>query len=296
MRVLVKKSNNPSVNHIYGGIGRVLVKIGIQPVVWDSNVKPSFDAFDEIRPDIFMTSDHDLSLADLKCIKQNPQCLFVLHRQYPDQQNSFDLSKMGASPDVEFTSTHEGISGGKLSLPCAIDTLNRYGANKDTVLSISAICEAEEKFTRFLKGFCDCRNGANLSIFGKEFGVNQYFGPSVGNEASIYGNSFISIIFGDNKYESNFRLYECIKYGGLPLAEYNETDQIILNSSFSSFIDITDIDNWLKHYKQYPQHRQQTTELLQKACMEHHTYFNRAVKLFDALGLDDITSKIKAVK
>lgn len=293
MRVLIKRSSNPSVQHIFDGLGRVLVQIGYNPVLWDSAVKPSFDAFDEIRPDIAFISDYDLTATDIRALAEYPQCLFVLHQKYPQDENYWDFASFGVKPDVEFMSVRPELAKGKLSLPCAVDILDRRKVNPAALFAISSICD-RQKFEQYLRPLCDVRSPVNLSIFSEdELGVNQYFGSAEGNESTVYKQSYLSVIFGHNKYESNHKLYECIKYGGLPLVEYNETDQSILSSTFPSFMTREDMENWFKHYKSYPKNKEKTMGMLTKICSEKHTYHHRAINLFGALGLQEIVSKIE---
>jgi hypothetical protein len=295
MRVLIKKSKSPSVNHIYGGIGRVLVKANYQPISWDSKLKPSFDAFDELKPDLFLASDLDLTISDIKCLSENPQTLFVLHRSYPTSDNSWDFDSYGVKPDYQFQNvTQSMVQSGYDSLTCAVDMLNRSKPWDRAMFSVSAIVENRSKFDTYLKPLCAIKENLNIGIFSnEEIGVNQYFGPHNNYESTIYSRSYVSIIFGDNKHESNHRLYECIKYGGLPLVEYNNTDQIILKSTFPMFKNVDDIRSWLKNYSDHPQQKMHTSKSIIAECMKGHTYYDRTVQMFTKLGLQDVVNRIQ---
>lgn len=291
MRILIKQSSNPSVNHFFGGIARTLIKADVsQPITWNPKFKPSFDAFDELKPDIFFASEYDLNKSDLKCLSEYKQTIFGLHRRYNSDWSA------AVNPDVEFQFVRPALVQGKaISLPCAVDLLDKPPVNMDAAFALSAVATSE-KFEQYLRPLCAAELGTNISIFSeKDLGIPQYFGRPT-DMASIYAKSYLSIIFGDNKYESNHKIYDCVKYCGLPLTEYNETDQDILQSTFPSFQNTDDIVKWLKYYGDYSNHRVDSAKLIFSQCMEHHTYFERASVLFDGLGLSDIAEAVRNSK
>lgn len=267
-----------------------MIRAGIsEPISWNNKAKPAFDAFDELKPDIFLVSDYDLEPVDIKCLNEFRQTIFVLHKSYPLTNQTYSVK-----PDLAFSSARKELSG-LPCIPCAVDTLNMSPVNPIALLAVSAIVEQKEKLGYVLP-FCSHQKNLNLALFSNsDLGLPQYFGPHEGNTATIYARSMLSIIFG-SKHESNHRLYDCVKYGGLPVVEYNETDQHILHSSFSTFQNSDDIAKWIEYYGKYPAHRNETIKLLAEKCAEKHTYFHRAFTMFDALGMTDEASKIEGVK
>lgn len=294
MRVLIKRSINPSVNHIFNGIARVLVKSGLDPVSWDGRIKPSFDAFDEIRPDLFLCSDYDITHSDLRCLNEYRQSIFVLHKRFdPTILSEHNYEAYGAKPDLIFQNVRKELTP-HLSLPCALDILDNFKPDNKAKFAISTMISEPTKYESFIKPLLGVAEGVNLSVFSEhDLGSNAYYGPYDGNEHTIYAKSYLNIIFGNSRYESNHRLYDCIKYNGMPIVEFNDTDHVVFKSTFQMFQNVDDIRECLKTYSAYPKQVQNALAIITQEGLRANTYFHRAADLFTHLGLSEIVDKIE---
>lgn len=66
-------------SYVRSGWGRVFSSLGHDFYFWRPEVKPAFDIFSEINPDLFIGTSYDLDRATAKCIKSRPAMKVILY-------------------------------------------------------------------------------------------------------------------------------------------------------------------------------------------------------------------------
>jgi hypothetical protein len=76
------------------GWGRVLAGMGHEFFFWNPESRVAFDAFDDLKPDLFLGTTFDLDSATIKCIKQRPELRVGLYASaWGPMVNELDLKQ-----------------------------------------------------------------------------------------------------------------------------------------------------------------------------------------------------------
>ena len=92
MKILIHNLDVTAHYFIRKGFGNAFNALGHQCVLWNSNQKSSFDAFDQFEPDIFWGQTYNLTDSMIKCIKERPH-LKVFLRAFDSSELSDKISK-----------------------------------------------------------------------------------------------------------------------------------------------------------------------------------------------------------
>lgn len=148
--------------YVRKGWGHVFDVMGHEFIFWSPEQKPTFDAFDEFNPDIFLGTTYDLDDAMCKCIIERPEMKVGLFgsasgpmiwdidlRNFPVQMTSTDemdrvcrLKEKTGKPDFVFIHYHDNwmeqtMSGWdkkgikSVGLMNAADVIDYYGGSYD---------------------------------------------------------------------------------------------------------------------------------------------------------------------
>ena len=94
MRVMIASDGPHAHFYIRAGWAKVFQALGHEAILWDINSKPSFDAFDEINPDLFIGQTYNLDRGVFKCIKERPHLKVVMRASdWGSFQEEIDLEK-----------------------------------------------------------------------------------------------------------------------------------------------------------------------------------------------------------
>jgi hypothetical protein len=76
------------------GWGNVLRATGHEFHFWDGKQKPLFDVFDELKPDLFITTTYDITPGAIQLLKENPQTkLALVGSNWGELDKTIDLDK-----------------------------------------------------------------------------------------------------------------------------------------------------------------------------------------------------------
>ena len=117
MKVMIASDGPHAHFYIRAGWAKVFQALGHEAVLWDIGSKPSFDAFDEINPDLFIGQTYNLDRGVFKCIKERPHLKVVMRAaDWGSFQKEIDLEVMH-----------------KLMIMCKaiIDEQKKYTSNND---------------------------------------------------------------------------------------------------------------------------------------------------------------------
>lgn len=92
MKILIANDCGKSA-HYYErlGLARAFTACGHECIIWDTNTKSEFDAFDEFEPDIFIGQSYRITNALIRCIKERP-ALKVIMKAGEWGQSCFDIN------------------------------------------------------------------------------------------------------------------------------------------------------------------------------------------------------------
>ena len=79
--------------HYYIRLGwaKVFQAIGHEVILWDTNTKSAYDAFDEFEPDIFMGQTYNMTRSLFNCIKERPEMKVVMRASdWGDMSHTID--------------------------------------------------------------------------------------------------------------------------------------------------------------------------------------------------------------
>ena len=94
MKVMIASDGPHAHYYIRIGWAKVMQAMGHQCILWDIHSSPSFDAFDEFEPDIFIGQTYNLDRGVLQCIKERPHLKVVMRASdWGDVQDDIDLEQ-----------------------------------------------------------------------------------------------------------------------------------------------------------------------------------------------------------
>ena len=94
MKVLISSDGPHAHYYIRRGWAKVFHALGHDVTMWDIHDVPTFDAFDEFEPDIFLGQTYNLDRALIQCIKERPHMRVVMRASdWGDFQKEIDTEK-----------------------------------------------------------------------------------------------------------------------------------------------------------------------------------------------------------
>lgn len=78
MKVLIANYDKFAHYYIHLGLAKAMTHMGMEVIMWDTNSKPVFDAFDEFEPDLFIGQTFNVDRAIAKCIAERPNMMVVM--------------------------------------------------------------------------------------------------------------------------------------------------------------------------------------------------------------------------
>lgn len=78
MKILIANETKTAHYYIRLGLARAFSACGHEVVMWDINTKPTFDAFDEFEPDIFIGQTYNINRGWIKAIAERPHLRVIL--------------------------------------------------------------------------------------------------------------------------------------------------------------------------------------------------------------------------
>ncbi len=78
MKILI--SNDGPFAHFYIrlGLAKAFSAVGHEVIMWDINKKPTFDAFDELDPDLFIGQTYNINNSIIKCLAKRPATRVIM--------------------------------------------------------------------------------------------------------------------------------------------------------------------------------------------------------------------------
>lgn len=228
MRICLQNNNYTAHYYINLGLARALTALGHECVLWDSNQKSAYDAFDEFEPHIFMGQTYNLDPNIVKCCIERPAMkLFMRAFDYSEFSNNvlcyypigyisakeciyanelreagLDLVLHNHYTQSSIEKTHANwINDGfnvKSSL-LAADLFSFYNGKKRKEFE-SDICFIGGRWgykaltlDKYLVSLCAPEYNYNIKIFGNQsWGIPQYCGPAPdGSEADLLASAKI---------------------------------------------------------------------------------------------------------
>jgi hypothetical protein len=94
MKVMISSDGPHAHYYIRMGWAKVFQAIGHEVILWDTNTKSAYDAFDEFEPDIFMGQTYNMNRSLFNCIKERPEMKVVMRASdWGDMQKEVDKEK-----------------------------------------------------------------------------------------------------------------------------------------------------------------------------------------------------------
>jgi hypothetical protein len=78
VRILIGVDNYCAHYYINMGMARALTYTGHEVVMWDIHKKPTYDAFDEFRPDLLIYQSYNITDAIINCIEERPNLKVIM--------------------------------------------------------------------------------------------------------------------------------------------------------------------------------------------------------------------------
>jgi len=78
MRILIANDSPFAHYFIRLGLSRAFVACGHEVIIWDINKKPTFDAFDEFDPQLFIGQTYNVDDAIIKCVAERPDMKVIM--------------------------------------------------------------------------------------------------------------------------------------------------------------------------------------------------------------------------
>lgn len=248
MKISFAQNNSP----LTQGLAATLSYCGHDTILWDKHIKPTFDMFEEFKPDIVMCYTKDIDNCLVDAIKEYQKPCVVL-----ETEGIFEpfiaFNPLPASNPVQY---------GK-AMP-----LLRY---KTDVMYFSYI--------ETLKGipFLDILTEYNFKIFGpKKIPYPQYLGylPNIKEYSNAMRSTKVFIdINGYDVLNASLLGINTISYGLNPL---------IYPNNFRSFTSISELTEHLNYKLKHPKF-----DIKQKEFALENTFFHRVYELFQKLGNPD---------
>ncbi len=313
MKILISNTNDPNENKILLGFGQVLTSCGYNVIMWDTNKKSTFDAFDEFEPDIFFTQLEMLNKAMVKCISERPAlrvvCKVFAHQHANDQHKDLieSLVYIG-SPDLAYTShaddtlfdkwTDYGID--VVPIMSAANIFSSVGGveksefKSELLLIQDKYVYTEPLIKEYFNQFLDIDFQHTIKIFGYGDWVGEcYCGILHDNyHKDIYASSDVCIHLNHSDDISQ-NLFDLLSMGTFCVSNHKEIlekilpDELILVDNPKDMMDVTE------HYLRYPEEKLSYTHRAYSNIIKNHTYFNRVDEIFTYLDMSqtDILNK-----
>jgi len=326
MRVLISIDNYFAHYFIRKGIGHALTACGHDVILWDINKRSPFDAFDDIKPNLFIGQTYNITDSLVKCIKEySPKVIMkasdygvisddIDRQKYPVQiaspkevEMTNKLRDETGKPDLLYvhymgerlkdTHTHWIKNGYQVGpLLNAADVFVFTGGKKRDVFAsdITFIggrwgykAKTIDKWVLPLT-----KQDWNVKIFGNQsWQIPQYCGfAEEGNEKDIFASA--TVCPNIHEPHSQDLGYDIVERPFKLLA-----NKCIVVSDY-----VEDLEKLLPHVfccktpEEYlekvrkiidnPEEFEYIKEEGFKHVIENHTYFNRMIDVFDRIGLD----------
>jgi hypothetical protein len=213
MKVLIANDGKHAHYYIRKAIGSVLAFMGHDVRLWEIGQKPTFDAFDEMEPDLFIGQSYNLTPAIHKCIAERPNMRVIMkgsdwgpnsdvidRERFPvliaNEQEIDRIKKLKeetGKPDFLYVhymdkrldQTHghwreAGIQVESLMNAADIFEFTNGVSRPEYECDIGFLggCWGYKNITlsKYINPLCELDNGLNVKIFGNGWGVPQHCG------------------------------------------------------------------------------------------------------------------------
>lgn len=261
MNIVICKSRYNDINNYYSGIAEALSFSGYNVFIWDKNVKPAFDVFDENTPDILILDIDDYDDAIQKCVDYYPTAKIAVR----------SLSNIDKRYDFLFSELD--------NLPKAANVLRYIKPRKNKMFECDFLYIGADN--PILDNLCQSKYSFKL------FGTKTRGPLSLGFiRPELIGDAFFSAKNVIHIYEdyTSQQIYEILFCRGKCLSNYPQTD-----IDANTFLENPGIRFFDKEIPLKEQDFYQDTEILEENrnwIYRYHTYFDRAEFLLDSLNIE----------
>ena len=313
MKILLSNTYNDNENQILLGIGQVLTSCGHNVIMWNTDKKSTFDAFDEFEPDIFFTQLEMLNKAMVKCIEERPAlrvvCKIFAYEYVNEEQLALMEQLLNAdSPDLAYTShSDESLfddwTGHGVDVIPIMNAANIFssvgGIEKQQLKSELLIIEDKYAFTEpmikeYFNQFLDIEFKHAIKVFGRGDWVGEtYCGPLLKDfHKDAYASTDICIHLNHSDDISQ-NLFDLLSMGTFCVSNYKDVLEKILPDELVLVNNKEEMKETVDHFFRYPDERSSFIARSYAHVIQNHTYFNRVDEIFKYLDMPqtDILNK-----
>lgn len=305
MKILLSNTYNMNENKILLGIGLVLTSCGHNVIIWDTNKKSTFDAFDEFEPDLFFTQLETLNKGMIKCMLERPQmrvvCKIFAHYHANDEHKQLIDNMVDAGQsNLIYTShsnetlfdawTDHGID--VIPIMNAANIFNSVGGvkkqqlNSELLLMQDKHAFTEPAIKEFFNQFLDINFKHTIKVFGHGDWVGEtYCGilPDILHKDAHASTDICIHLNHSDDIEQN--LFDLLSMGTFCISNYKDVLEKILPDELILVNNAEEMRDTVDHFFRYPDERSSFIAKAYVHVIQNHTYFNRVDDIFNLLDL-----------
>ena len=330
MKIMI--SNDTDAAHLYDRISWVKVfnYCGHEAAIWDIRRKSAFDAFNEMKPDIFIGQLHNINRATFKCLLNSDVRVALKAGHWGDVDKDIDQTKypvLMASDDqkgiaealinngkLDFVFVHynqkhiDYTMGGWRNIIKPVGIMNGCDTFAYVGGEVRKEWECDMNFiggnwpykgqmlNKYLYPLCNPIGKFNIKIFGNStHPVGQYVGTiQEENVKHLFKSSKINLDVAEpHAYLFSFDISEKLfKVAGANGFYLSMGKVLAQKEVFGDLIKVAENEEDIKYWLQYPIARIIAQEQLTKEILEKHTHFDRCSQFMYELGLPEEGKKI----
>lgn len=253
------------------GIASTLAAVGIDFVFWNAAIKPTFDMFDEIHPDILICGNEDVNEVLLRALSENQHTkLVLLSRDGSIAENTKpdavcfmnNIKKMTDCPSMNFE------PAANIAKFCN----GRFVKSQESdILYMSDVDIRASLIPAVLTTLSDYR----IRVVGPVVApVPQYVGnPQLSTMCNIMKSTKVAIDFFNQHY-----------------LDYAANKVFCLSSEPNDVVPSMTLENYLDEIHKYVSSDKLRNKSIKEAynkAIDGRTYFHRVADIFELLGIDN---------
>ena len=307
MKILISNTKDYHENNILLGIAQVLTACQHDVILWDTDKKSAFDAFDEFEPDIFFTQLEMLNTAMVKCVTERP-ALRVVSKIFPykfaTEQHKEMIRNLACCDQPELSHTSNGYdelfdewANECIDVIHIMNAANIFtsvgGVHKPEFKSELLLMQDKYSYTEplikeYFNQFLDVGFQHTVKTFGHGDWVGEHYCGSIHEQhhKNIYASSDVCMHLNHSDDISQ-NLFDLLSTGTFCIANHRDVLAKILPDELVLVKSAKEMKEMVDHYLRYPQEKASFISRAYVNVIKHHTYFNRVKEIFANLEIDN---------